>query len=95
MTFLIEFAVSERYIDDFYPLYWAILCAMSKWEATLEALEWEGAVAPADEHFVKDCKVAEIPSQWTNRGVPSRQPGWFCAMACEVSLWFKTTDMQA
>jgi len=95
LIYLIEFAVGERYINDFYPLFWAIVCALSKWEATMEALEWLGGTAGADQHFVKLCKLIEVPSQWTNRGVASRQPGWFTAMACEVSMWFKTSDMQA
>jgi hypothetical protein len=75
------------------PLTFAVYCAMTPWperqETGTRPLEWRG------QKYIKRIDLVDAnfglqrPEQ--NRGIP----GWGCVWACEVEMWYKTTDVIA
>jgi len=71
-----------------FPVEWAIICAMSNYEATLAALTYEGV------GYVKLCRintgVEGISNALANRNIR----GWSAIWACTVEMYFKRSILK-
>lgn len=72
------------------PIEWLLFEALHNWNVVLTALEWpEGS----GRNFVKRCDVLDVTEGLSdperNRGIR----GWSTIWACDVEMWFKTSDV--
>lgn len=88
-TYEWQISTGDQRLDAvLFPLKWAMLRAMSDWQATLRALTWNSKT------FVRLLRSGlaadgELESDLT-RGVK----GWSIIWSCTVELWFTTVDLQ-
>jgi hypothetical protein len=69
------------------PLMWEVYRAMSKWQATMEALAWNG------KRFVRIARPMD-----TKDGLDAANHavmGWSTVFAGETEMFFSTSDLQS
>lgn len=78
---------SQFVAEKLYPLEWEIYRALARWAPVLMALTWEKKT------FVKLCRPTQVTE--THESSPKTGPlGWGCIWACEVEMWFETSDLE-
>ncbi len=89
--FEIQIATGDQSLDNpaaLFPVEWALVLAMSNWFTHLQQLTWKGR------KIVVRFRIPEVSEgvsdQDLNRGIK----GWSAVWACEIELWFTTTDLQ-
>ena len=86
----VQVSTGDQRVDAvMFPVEWEILRALNDYVSTLTALQWNS------KPFVKLCRVTDISEgvsqQDLNRGIK----GWSVVWACEVQMWFDSSDLVA
>ncbi len=69
------------------PVTWAIYCAMANWKNVVAPLTWNGATFAKRYDFTNGSVLLTDGDK--NRGIRGFSSVW----ACEVEMWFKTSDL--
>lgn len=85
--FAIQISTGDRRLDaELFPVEWAVYKALADWPTPLMALLWEGSPYVK---LARPLEITEAPVGTPERGVT----GWYTVFACEVEMWFTTSDL--
>ena len=87
-TFAIQILSGDQRLDAIqFPLEWIIYRALASSIGTLLALTWNS------KSFVKNAKPTSVNDSFGNREPQSTIRAWIAVWACEVEMWFQTSDL--
>ena len=84
-----QVASGSQEITNLQGIEWELYCAMAKWATVLQALTWNGKT------FVRLARPQTINQGVFERDLNRGIQGWSAIWACEVEMWFDTSDLQA
>lgn len=70
-----------------FPVKWAILRALTNWQASLTILTWNGKT------FIKIARPTEVSEGVSEFDANRNIRGWSSVWSCELEMFFTTTDM--